>query len=638
MSKIGSKLLAVFLSCIIVTVVCISVISVMRSSAIINTLMESHTSAGISTIEFEFQNELDYLKTTIDTMNAFDLNLVSAASNTDTAWEKLKRSESEFAAFFNSSGDVYWKSSNYTLSDFSVNNVGDGFSGIVSDSGSGLTLQYATTIKRGGATIGYAVLGRFMTDEEWIDKLGDETDSEVTFFSGNTRINTTLKNEDGSRVIGTTMDENIAESVLKNGKVYSGNRELVTGKHFVTYHPLNDINGNIIGAIFSAVSAKEATDMENSLVLTILIVALSFTLVAAGLVVFMVVRIIISPIKEANEIATDMSHGYLNKPVSTFKFANDEIGSFVNTLRLTKAELNRYIGDINNVLSVMSTGDFTVNPGVEYIGDFVEIKTSFEGIKTALQGIVSGIHRSSGEVKNGASQINEAAQVLADGTTRQAASIEELSASINDIANKVQASTQNAEEASKISVLSADKITYQNKEVDNMLLAMDEIKAKSDQIQNIIKAIDDIAFQTNILALNAAIEAARAGEAGKGFAVVADEVRNLAAKSAESAAQTGELINATIEAVNKGTEIANSTATTMKEVTELTDKTNWYIERISEAALDEENSIAQIKIGIDQISGVVQQNSATAEETAASCVTLNEQAAELGDQISKLKV
>ncbi len=638
MSKIGKKLLIVFLSCIFVTAATISVIALMRSSAIINTLMENHTSAGISTIETEFQNELDYLKTTFDTMNGFDLNLKGSSANTNRAWGILSRSESEFAAFIGPSGEAYWTSENFNLGDISIKSIGDGYVGMVDDSKSGLSLQYTTPFKRAGAIVGYAVLGRYMDDEAWVDKIGDETDSEVTIFRENVRIMTTLKNDDGSRVVGTTMDENIAECVLNEGKVYSGNRELVSGKHFVTYHPIDDIHGNIVGAIFSAAPAKEATDMENSLFITIIIVALVIMALATVLVVFMVIKIIINPIKAANVIANDMRQGELNKPAMKFKFADDEIGSFVTTLRHTKRDLNKYISDINNVLSKMSTGDFTADTEVEYIGDFIEIKNSFDGIKAALNGIVKGIQHSSNEVNEGASQINEAAQILADGTTKQAASIEELSASINEIANKVQTSTQNAEEASRISVLSSDKITYQNKEVDNMLVAMDEIKAKSDQIQNIIKAIDDIAFQTNILALNAAIEAARAGEAGKGFAVVADEVRNLAAKSAQSAAQTGDLINATIEAVNKGTEIANSTASTMKEVTELTDKTNQYIEKISEAAREQEESISQIKTGIDQISTVVQQNSATAEETAASCVTLNEQSAELGGQISKLKV
>ena len=638
MSRIGRKLLTVFLACIIVTVASISVIASLKASSIVNEIMGSHTEAGVTTIEYDFQSEINYLKTTAATMDAFDLNLKSSVSNTGKAWETLRRSDKEFAAFASSSGEIYWKSDNYEIADFNANTVLSGYNGIVLDSSAGLTLQYVTTIKRSGSIIGYAILGRSLTDESWVDEIKDQTDSEITIFSGNVRINTTLKNSDGSRVIGTTMSDSITQKVLTNGENYSGTADLLGVKHYVTYRPIEDIHGNIVGAIFAGSSATESTAAQRSLIIMMIIVSLVIAIVATVLIILMIMKIIINPIKEANALADDMSQGYLTRPSSNFTFANDEIGDFVRNLEATRSELNKYIGDINQVLSQMSTGDFTVNPGVEYIGDFKDIRNSFQGIKLALYDIVGKIHQSASDVKDGVSQINEASQVLADGTTTQAASIEELSASINQIADKVQASTQNAEEASKISVMSTEKITDQNKEVESMLEAMEEIKHKSDQIQNIIKAIDDIAFQTNILALNAAIEAARAGEAGKGFAVVADEVRNLAAKSADSAAQTGELITSTIAAVNKGTEIANSTASTMKEVTELTDKTNQYITKISEAAVDQSESISQIKSGIDQISNVVQQNSATAEETAASCVTLNDQAGILEAQINRLKV
>ena len=75
-----------------------------------------------------------------------------------------------------------------------------------------------------------------------------------------------------------------------------------------------------------------------------------------------------------------------------------------------------------------------------------------------------------------------------------------------------------------------------------------------EKIGEIIVQIEDIASQTNLLSLNASIEAARAGEAGKGFAVVADQIGKLAADSADSAAETKELISKTVQEIEKGKE------------------------------------------------------------------------------------
>lgn len=640
MSKIGLKLIAVFLSIIITAIVLVTIIALARSSSIIASMMRSQTTSGIETIQYEFESELEHLKSVMNMMNSFDLNLqqATASKSTDSAWEALKRTDDEFMACATTSGEIYWKSEGYALADFDISRVREGQSGIIMDSAANLTLQCTAPIKRGGAVVGYMVIGRELSDLEWIDSIGMQTNSEITIFGNNIRIGTTLEDENGERVIGTPMADNIAKQVLEEGADYIGEAKLFGVNHYVCYRSIYDINGRIVGAIFSGVSAEDAEKAESTLVLTVIIAGVILSLMAVVLIAYVVTKIITNPVKEANALAGDMSRGILDRPASNYKFGNDEIGDFVRRLESTKNDLNRYIGDINFVLSEMSTGDFTVKPKVEYMGDFVEIRESFEEIEDALKGIISSINKSGVDVRDSSEQMTEASQVLADGTTKQAAAIQELSASINEVVDKVNFSAKNANEANKVAMLSMDKISSQNEEVHNMMDAMLEIKQHSDQIQNIIQAIDDIAFQTNILALNAAIEAARAGAAGKGFAVVADEVRNLAAKSATSAAQTGELITATIEAVNKGTAIAKSTAEIMKEVTELSNETNHYITEISKAADDQFESVTQIKSGIDQIAQVVQQNSATAEQTAASCSILSGQAVNLEEQISKLRV
>ena len=169
----------------------------------------------------------------------------------------------------------------------------------------------------------------------------------------------------------------------------------------------------------------------------------------------------------------------------------------------------------------------------------------------------------------------------------------------------------------------------------DLMGAMKAIEEKSVEISKVIKTIEDIAFQTNILALNAAVEAARAGSAGKGFAVVADEVRNLATKSQEASASTASLIEETVKAVNEGSRLSVETDEALKEVVIRAQKVMDAVTRISQATDAQSHDVAQVSTGIDQISSVVQTNSATAEQSAAASEELSGQANLLKELIGR---
>ena len=159
-----------------------------------------------------------------------------------------------------------------------------------------------------------------------------------------------------------------------------------------------------------------------------------------------------------------------------------------------------------------------------------------------------------------------------------------------------------------------------------MVSAMNDIRNTSAEIEKIIKTIEDIAFQTNILALNASVEAARAGAAGKGFAVVAEEVRNLAAKSSAAAKDTATLIESSIEAVKNGRSIADQTAQSLVNVVEGAKDVAVFVERISTASKNQKDTLERLTVGVNQISSIIQENSAMAEASAAASVKLFQQA------------
>jgi Methyl-accepting chemotaxis protein len=296
------------------------------------------------------------------------------------------------------------------------------------------------------------------------------------------------------------------------------------------------------------------------------------------------------------------------------------------------------IEEASHVLRDFSQGDLTVSVNGEYKGAYDLIKRSLNSAIEAFNSLLSEISVSAGQVAAGSKQVSVGSQSLSQGAAEQASSVEELTSSVTEVAAQTR---KNAQNASKANVLAADAqqdASLGNEKMGQMLDSIRSISESSSNISKIIKVIDDIAFQTNILALNAAVEAARAGQYGKGFAVVAEEVRNLAAKSADAAKETTALIEGSAGKVEAGTKIANETAEMLGKISGSVKEATDLVGSIAAASNEQATAIAQIDQGLSQVSTVVQTNSATAEESAASSEELSAQANMLTQMVGRFRL
>lgn len=302
------------------------------------------------------------------------------------------------------------------------------------------------------------------------------------------------------------------------------------------------------------------------------------------------------------------------------------------------ASVRKPLNKLVNVSEKIADGDLDVTVDIDTKDEVGVLAQAFTRMTDNINDAMTNINTAAEQVASGSKQVSDSSMALSQGATEQASSIEELTASLEEISSQTKMNAQNANQANELAESARSNAVQGNTQMKEMLKAMVEINDSSANISKIIKVIDEIAFQTNILALNAAVEAARAGQHGKGFAVVAEEVRNLAARSANAAKETTDMIEGSIKKVEGGTRIANETANALNNIVEGVARAAALVGDIAIASNEQASGIAQINQGIMQVSQVVQTNSATSEESAAASEELSSQAELLRESVSRFKL
>jgi len=298
------------------------------------------------------------------------------------------------------------------------------------------------------------------------------------------------------------------------------------------------------------------------------------------------------------------------------------------------------------IASTIAAGDLTSPIDTAGTDEAALLLAAMYEMQTNLRSTITSIGSTANQLAAAAEEVSAVVSDMSGGLTRQNLDIDRAFSSVQELSLAVDEVAKNAVSTSELSQTSASSSRDGKEQVEKtatrlgslerqVRLSSTEAQEFLHQTQAISKVLDvirGIADQTNLLALNAAIEAARAGSAGRGFAVVADEVRSLSHTTQSSIFSIESMIqsiqdgsSSTVNSLQHSAKQANETLSVALAAGDALEKVSRAVSLINSqnqmiaSATEEQSLVAQkVSESLSSIRDVSIQTSTGATQTAAA--------------------
>lgn len=452
--------------------------------------------------------------------------------------------------------------------------------------------------------------------EKLLDTIKEKSGMDVTFFYGNKRIMTSIKDQSGERILGSPAGSKIEEMVLQNGKEYFSKNVSVDGvMYFGYYVPVfqGDDSNEPVGMVFAGINKNETLYSVLRIVfyMTVIVLVIAIIgIVGAGLISNTISRVLKSEITSLEYLAM----GNLNVQIDKKNLQRkDEIGDLSRAIDTLKTDLRSVIGGISESTNLLISSSDSLEQTSHQ---------TFENMDYVMQSVDT---------------ITTSAISQAKDTKSASDNITHMGNLIIETGSEADLLNKNADKMLIVSdktTFAIDELKKISEEVGSSVNIIAELTEQTNEsaktIREAAEFISGIADETNLLSLNASIEAARAGEAGKGFAVVADEIQKLAVQSNEASSRIDKIVNTLIvdaehvvdsmeqmkSVIGKQNEYIKSTEESVSEVMEEINESIEKIRNIEKRTQDLETARKEMMGMIAGLSDIADSNVVNTHETS----------------------
>jgi methyl-accepting chemotaxis protein len=514
------------------------------------------------------------------------------------------------------------------------------------------------TISDGKMIIGsdYVVNG----DTSIVDKIQNQVGGVVTIFQVQngyaTRIATTILDSSGNRALGTTVSDEVYNTVVSNRETYTG-RASVLGEYYLTsYEPIKDASGETIGILSIGIPEEVYRQKIKEQMSEIVVGETGYMYVmdSTG-------DVIIHPSIEGDSVAQHdfakemiankdgrinyiwegrekvMSYAYypdkdwivvtgtyvdeFEAPVRAIKnglvaavlvFAILGAVAAILISRSISGGIQKIVADFKQISDDALEGKINTRAETDVDIDFTAIPAGLNEILNSLSAVIGVVSKSANSVASTAeemsasieemtaasTQISSTVGEIARGSQDQSSRTDDISRTMNDMTIGVQDIANNAQNTAEASNAARDFIANVGQQSQDLLTQMDAIQKATNNSSSVIKELEAKSNQI--------------GEIVDIITSIADQTNLLALNAAIEAARAGEHGRGFAVVADEVRKLAENSGTAASQIadllTEIKDGTH-------EAVDSMDNGINTVSEGVVALTGTVEAVQKIVEES-----------------------